>query len=136
MPDPVGDADRDRVADQLPSGAFTLRHGCRGLGPSSSEALHPLRLVDAGNDDAVTETRLRIPNGWGRGDADSRSALECRHGIPRPADAAQALGPVEAAAVGLEVPLAGLAGIVGEQDAARIDVARRDEDHSLTSLGN
>lgn len=62
------------------------------------------------------------------------TTLQCRHRVPCPAQTPQPLGPVEPEGVFGIPSEPGLAGVVREEHSSGIDVARRNEDHSLPAL--
>src|SRR5690606_12500474 len=107
----------DRIADQLPAVPRTdARRVERGGGPVGVEALQAFAVHDAGGDDLAGGQA----NGGRAGDAQRGAALQSRHGVDRPAQATDPLGPVEAARVAFGIADDRLARVLAEQHRARV----------------
>ena len=129
---PMRQRNADGVANRLPPVARTdTGNSYRRRSPIGIEPLKPFSVrYDRSGDRTV----FWIPNAWRGGDTDGRAALERRHAVHRPTQAAQALGPVEAAQQILRERNDSFADVLAKQHRTRVLCFRREENHPLTTL--
>ena len=129
-PDPRRYMDGHGIADELPS-ERTARHLLCRKCPVRNEALHSFCIAEVGCDDLARREQNR---GW-RGDAYRRSALQCRHRIHGPTEAARAFSPVEAeGVVGTVRRLIRRSYVVGEENRPRVMLKARQQEDAFAAL--